>query len=682
MHVRAGVGVLSLIFSLAGPVGCKKREAQAEVEANAKRVTADSTIDATQPIVDEEYRFRLDHPGDGWKLLHERDIRKIVPDAIAGGANGEAKTFGAIIVERAPGVPLEQAAELIFSAAQSPSSTVESLNDLEFSGTKAKRSQFVTEVEGTEFRYLNTVFVHSDHIYQVLSWTPVELASSASGAALVEFHDSFHLLEGPVVGRRPETETVTEADGLGWRIRGGRYESALSGLSIEPPRTWRFIVGPELDHFNADAELALSRDESNAYLTVITERVPSKHVRETIELTRQMLESELGPTVGPSLVRELGGREVEFRRHAQPPLTYLHGVYAAEDVISQIALWYPWYPATLEDSMAPSIDEVLAAFSAASRAERDELRKELIETSPNQRRMSKHRSYRAKTFLDFEHQLRWTEPPGFWKVSSFDAALENSAETVLYLEELELGLQVALEVLEDEIDPRTLLDELVADEEVLHRETQDIAGVLHHRARTRSEVMGATFIYTHDVARHGSRTVVFSLWGQADTPRHRAAATTAMDALEFVEGLQPTETAAGQFTDHLFGVTFGGLPSGYRSQVSRELPAGRVESWKRGRSEVTYLVLPGPATEDEDWVFDFMEQVLRDEMGKRASLGTPTRSEGTLGRHASRRLTWSSMLQTVEADLVVRDGIVYAMMFANAPDDVTGPIRSSFELLE
>ena len=55
---------------------CKSRE---DPGATGTKVTAESEYDATEPLVDDNYRFRLVTPGPGWKLLHTVDIRQLVP---------------------------------------------------------------------------------------------------------------------------------------------------------------------------------------------------------------------------------------------------------------------------------------------------------------------------------------------------------------------------------------------------------------------------------------------------------------------------------------------------------------------------------------------------------------------------------------------------------------------------
>ena len=54
--------VVALALALAS--GCKDRGR----DRDDRRLTATSTDDATAPIVDEDYRFRLAWPGPGWKL--------------------------------------------------------------------------------------------------------------------------------------------------------------------------------------------------------------------------------------------------------------------------------------------------------------------------------------------------------------------------------------------------------------------------------------------------------------------------------------------------------------------------------------------------------------------------------------------------------------------------------------
>ena len=78
------VGWTVLALSLTTGLACSDRKAkERELARDERRVTVDSKRDATKPVVDEAYRFRIDHPGKGWKTLDHVEARKTNPERCA-----------------------------------------------------------------------------------------------------------------------------------------------------------------------------------------------------------------------------------------------------------------------------------------------------------------------------------------------------------------------------------------------------------------------------------------------------------------------------------------------------------------------------------------------------------------------------------------------------------------------
>ena len=63
-------------------------------------------------VTDEDYRFRISPPGAGWRVLDETQVKRVLPDAVAGGMHDKG-FFGVVIAEAAPGVDLEAMARMI-----------------------------------------------------------------------------------------------------------------------------------------------------------------------------------------------------------------------------------------------------------------------------------------------------------------------------------------------------------------------------------------------------------------------------------------------------------------------------------------------------------------------------------------------------------------------------------------
>ncbi len=662
-------------MALAALPGCKsdvEAENRAEREANAKKVTADSTEDATLPIVDEDFGFRLALPGPGWKLLHEKDASSLSPDAVAGALEPQLGAYGIVIVERLPGTTLEQALALLWQK-QPPGLLIESETDLEFHGVPAKRRVFTAEVEGHPFRYVTTVFLRQDHLYQMLSWSLV----SRGLEPLMAFQDAVELLDGEVVGRNTSPEPITHADGVGWRIREGRYESALSGLRVRPPEGWRFVVGSALEQLGSDAEIVLLHEANSLFVALTVERVSKPRLEALAALSRRNFLDGEAP-IGEPLTREVAGQAVEFRRYRSAPLEFLHGVYVGDDAITGLSVWYPQ---ALSKDVADEIDGLLAGFAEVPASERAKLHEELLGVANSQQRFAANRAYRAGEFLDFENQLRWTKPPGFWHVDGFDKALDHSPETVLLASEAELGVHAALEVFDAHGNQAAdTIAALIADNEILDQTTVEIDGLTIHRAHTVDPNQSPAMSYVFSITRRGDRMIALMAWSADDSAASRNAMDAAIAGLDYAPALERTTVSGRTFTDVRYGLSFD-IPGSFSGAPQlTDIGVGQVAVWSKGEQALISMNVNGAKTDDEEWISSFFEQVLRDRIGAEHALGKPERSETKLGGHAGRRLTWDQNGEKLTADIVVRDSLIYCMLYANLSDGQISSTRNSWKL--
>src|SRR4051812_1269489 len=99
------VGLVLAIVAIGG--ACKDK-----TEGDPTKVTVESKDDATEPLVDDNYRFKITWPGKGWKLMRAHDASKMLNDAIA-GATYEESLFGGVIVEATPGLKLDAYVDLL-----------------------------------------------------------------------------------------------------------------------------------------------------------------------------------------------------------------------------------------------------------------------------------------------------------------------------------------------------------------------------------------------------------------------------------------------------------------------------------------------------------------------------------------------------------------------------------------
>jgi hypothetical protein len=670
--------LFSLLLATAGCQRSAEVVNREERAANAKKVTADSTDDATEPIVDEGYRFRLTLPGPRWKLLREHDASRLNPDAIAGAVNSSDAGYGIVLVERLPGTTLEQAQAMVWSAVLTDS-VIESEIDLEFQGIAAKRRAFTASVGGQPFRYLATIFIHQDHLYQLLSWSS-DVASANSSTELLRFHDAFELLDGEIRGRDSIHAPIVDADGVGWRIRDGRYEGALSELRVRPSAGWRFVIGSELELLGTDAEIVFLHEMHSAYLALVAERISKDRHDSFAQTTRQVFESARTAAAIETFERDIAGRRVEFRRYDEPPMSFVHGVYVGDEAITQLTIWYPL---GLAGEARPALDEMFAGIEALPVGERGPLRQALLSSAGSQRQFSKDLAFRAGEFLDYEHRLRWTKPSGFWHVDPFSMAVHHSAETVLTATELDLGVHVAIEALPSDANPGDVLSVMVADYELLSSEVEVIDGLSIHRAKATGQSYGSPMSYAIAATRREDLLLVISAWSMDDSPTHRMMLDAAVAGLAYDLDPQRSKTVDGVYHDVEHGFSFY-IPAPFDQPKVSDFGLAQVAAWTEGKQELVSLFVAGaPITDDEAWITSYFEQILRDRMSAEdMPMGKPTRSKGKLGGHTTRHLSWEQDRRSVSADILVRDAVIYCLVYVNLSAQQIEVVQSSWSLLE
>lgn len=646
--------------------GCKTRE---DPGATGTKVTAESQYDATEPIVDDDYRFRLGSPGRGWKLLRKPDMRQVMPDAVAGvmGPGGE---FGGVIVEKAPGLTLEQAMSLVSGSI--PQAIVESERDLEFAGLPAHRTHYTAVIEGANYRYVHVLFVREGYLYQLLAWG---LAANVDFSDLDPFIAAFSLTEGEIRGPVDDRPPITEADGPTWQIRAGQFQSVISGLTLTPTPGWRYLVGRELTQVNPEAELALTNAEHNAYFALISERYGSGDPAGLVSVIRANYEQNMG-SPEPEATRSVAGRSLEFSRHHVASLEFLVGVVAADGAVTQVLAWYP--EAAREPALA-AIEPVLAGLTQLSESEREALAEQLIAREGVVRKVATSTAFVADEFRDFAHAITWQQPRGLYDVHIGDelAAKPNGSNLVLELESPLDGVYAELEVFEGEADRVGVRHEEAAG---MLGERRDEAGIVTGTSVSKSfgtaDLAGTDLRYAVLSAAHGGHAVTLTVWAplHAATPERLSAV---LDGLGLPASLPETSTKGGRLLDHRFGLSVE-EPSGWtrKDATPGSIGQGRVSEWRnaRGRGELSLVSMSSDFfSDDEAWMASFMEQSMRDMVATKHALGQPESSADSLGGRRSRRLVYPD----AQLEIVVFGDSLTMIVMVEVDDEIAERFRRS-----
>ncbi len=658
---------LLVLVVVVATVGCKKPK-----DGDATKVTASSTDDATKPIVDEDFRFELAWPGAGWKLSRERDVQRFVPDAIAGAIMGES-LFGVVIVESAPGAQLDEFTDLLVEQLPLTDKKVESRERIKYAGQDSNRYVVSGTLNGVDFRYVNHVFVRDAFVYQVLGWgTQKDLSTTAR--ELAPMFAAFKLTPGKVRART--RAPISTAEGVGWRVRDGVFESAVSGMRAKPADPWRLLIGDDLARVNADADIGLAHVNPDVYVVLISERAPPAENRAAFaNQVRAAIQGDRGePHVARFVDHELEMMRVTATTGVK--FEYLHGLHYAGDRVTQVLAWFH---AADRDRAMKVLPTGLAGVSEMPEAETTALLAELGQRRDTQVAIGPGYSLRSGVYRSFANGWQWTKPPGLWTIRSGDAARAFNAVAELVMVENARNLYSL--VIPAKLEGRTPREFHAVAAGELGGKTVDTRTVGTATVTTIDPAGNDAMNLRYDVATIANNEVALQIvtWGMnPDMDRSRAA----IDALIAGVAIAPMTTSQrenGEYRDLRFGfaVREPGVGFAFDDQTPTETGAiTTFVTWTKGLSAMVGVVGVYFATvsePDEAWTLDYLEQSIRDRVGK-SVFGRAKRSDGILGGHPARVLTWDGLT----AHVLVRDRLVYAFLSTG-----TAPITpSGFRLLD
>lgn len=646
--VRLIPAVLILWSVLAAPA-CKDRPTR-----DATKVTASSTDDATKPLVDDDYRFELAWPGPGWKLTREADVRKLVPDAVAGALNGEA-LFGAIIVESAPGAVLGEFTDLLVEQMPLEDKTVESRERVQYAGLPAERYVVSGRLNGVWFRFVNHVFVRERFVYQVLGWGQREQLST-SGKELQPYFDAFKLRPGEIKVRVPPP--IRQAAGVGWRVKDGVFESAITQLRVRPAGDWRLLLGDSLARSSHDAEVGLAHANPDVYIIVIAERAPPDESRAKFET---QVRAKLVGDRGAPYHTTFAGTDLDMVRVTTTTgvkLEFLHGIRYENDQAVQVQAWF--HAADRERALKV-LPAGLAAFEAIPAADATKLAGELERARDTQVAVGASYSLLGGVYRSFARGWQWKKPAGLWKISTGDDARQLHPES-------ELSLYQQADFIYAIVMPQTI----DVDGDAFHRMVLAANPGTQRGHRTVGdarvsivdrETAAGTFRYHIATLAKGGLGLQVMFWGQAVDMDASWPEIDAAIAGFSIGPLEETSTTGGELVDHRFGFAVR-VPPGdlhFSDQTPQGVDAiSRIVTWERGGRTFGALALyfPTASLPDEAWMLDYLEQILRDRASAALS-ERATRSDATLAGLPARHLHWPGGF---DAYIALRDGIAYGVI--------------------
>jgi hypothetical protein len=615
----------------------------------------------SEPIVDQDLRFSLKPPSDDWRLLPRAEIRGITPDAVAGAQQVKTGVYGAIIVEQIPGVKLDAAAAQIRGnlklddIKQTPTETVT------VAGKQSRRWMTTGSLNGVPIRFQHTLFVHQDHLYQLVAWGPLA-STEADGSSFRPFVEAFSLLDGTV--KTPQAAPAADRTGIGWRVHGNTYENAPYGLRVTAPAGWRVVVRPELAQMNESALVGLQRSAPDCYFVLIVERAPGKIGAGIAQKVLQDTAASYGSRVGRKTVTAtVDGQKSVVQVHPGPAGVageVMHTVLLADGLAVQILGWY----AGKED--AAGREATLTAFPSLHLLAPDERAKLAAAMGPTADPLSlvgKTFAYRGDVYRNFKRHFL-LKRTGAWELDVEASARGDAEELTLPVENPEAGLAGELRVMPNGVRDNATLHE----QQVVKRFGRALGTPSKVELGGKPALETRASVRTMPPLTHVLTTAVSGRWGFVlrlyGIPENVDKAAAAIDelraALRFDDpSLADAGDVDGTFVDWRMGYRMRPPGSGWqRKDVTPTTVAAitSVQSWTKLGYEVVMSVMPAPDGQAE------AIEAQAERQGDRFLSDGYSRRSGHVAGQRAKILAGSSGLIEKRAVMLRRRGVFYLLL--------------------
>ncbi len=701
MHTRSNApSLLALCALLAASSACKhsgKDKATSTDVVDTVVVPGDDThVKSEEPkgemLESSEYRFRLTSPGPGWQLQDRQQIQQITPDAQVGLAHTKG-VMAVVIVERAAGMTVQAMTDLIINGMPLENKQIVAREDDEYLGLPAVRYQLTGNISDIPMSYSGRVFLREGYAYQIVAFAAKGVAEQS---LIDEVFDNFSLTEGKIEPKSEHQQRV-DTDGVGWRLKGGVFESAVSGLRVTPTEGWRAVVGAEARRINADAEVVMVNNSPEAYFFVLPELIgsasPEVYRADRLAQNITAMKGEIKQETYPGKIL---GEEVQMTQLSSSdfPWVFQVGVGFHDGWAVQAT---GWYSSSFGEEGKKAIHTAIGNVTRMSAADVAKLREELLAQPDQQNQVGANHSLRGGVYEDYEHGVRWTKPLGFWEVYAGHAARDVNPIAQLYARYQNSSAHMLL-VAED-LPPGTSAAEYhsaafsgVSKNLNLKAKKRAVRATIGSGAALLSDGMteaaGIELYYRVITAVQGSHGLQLHLWGPAaGISQHEKALSEVAKKLELLDTLTPTSHKGDRFIEHRLGYSLD-LPSQYRyvDATPAEIAGiGSFATWGvDGKDWVGILALCMiEEGQDEEWSLDFMEGRIKESYAQLLGDKSAARSEEDLFGLRARHLVWTSPGVHLDAYLFRRGKTIFALMATDADQgtDMIGLAKRGFSFL-
>jgi hypothetical protein len=365
-------------------------------------------------IVDNDYRFRLAAPGPAWDALDREAADATLIGKLAALVSDSARIeVGAL---RVGAVEIAAATPFVESLLGEPVDRTEPMTWLGRDAIEVRAHDY-PGVGASRVR----AFVQDGLLYTVtllrgaqIGWDQLDVDA---------MWGAFAMLPGRARATTPDF-APTERAGIGWRVRGRTWESAVNGVTVTAPPGWRLVTGPAAGGVLTDVALANDACGCTIWLAS-TATAPHTDVNPRTISVEMLGQSYLLYTADPdplgiyqswnNLIDFDNGLVLRFIAN-YPKADATTGILELRRALAQ----FKTMPATDHQALADALG--LEAFSQTG--------------------VGPAWATRGGVHANFDWGLVWTHPGGYWRVSAGPEVGRVEPGAIFIATEAQLGYSV------------------------------------------------------------------------------------------------------------------------------------------------------------------------------------------------------------------------------------------------
>lgn len=641
--------------------------------------------------VDEDYRLRLKFSKD-WQIFNEAEAKQLVADAIAGARviTGEGM-YGVIVAEQSGDSDLAGLAQLLVNGIAGEDTQVVASQEMTFQGCRAFRIEFETTISGMRLRFVNTLVLRDAWLFQILAWG----AEATTAERLMAFAKGVELLDGDIRGRSTY-KVVANADGIGWRVRDGVFESAVYGIRTVAPEGLGLAVGVDLASMSDDAEVGLVSSAPELYVTVTGEWVRGVDHDRYVEL---LLAGEAGEG-SDTIELPVAGEKRVFQRYsvdAPPVIEFLFTAFFVGDRCLRVEAWYVRSAA---DAVRDRLRRAFAAIEILDESDMKRLSREMEQNRDDSFLLDAASVLRSNKYCNFDLGITWTAPSeDYWRLTCGPALHESDPDALLRIEAPRAGIYGTLYGFDDSSPADEFHEDRVA--EFLGEDAGKVKradwkrGELEIRS---AEAVDEEVYPTIDrvvTVQRGASKAVLSVSGTVAAMRDFDGTVRAMiDAIELPRHHPATELdAGGGYVDHRFGFSYAPPGTGWTHHDAT--PEGFADAlsqhqWKGDDMEVVVTAMPiPPGSDPQVWLDTVMMKTIRQAVARNMGLMArmfgskePERSTTTVAGTEAAVLRWKIPAADPRNYVILRNGVCLWLLVVTDDDAKAGRAVANLRFLE